>query len=109
MAMDVITAVASWRGKTEHEIVNTMTYPQFMHVSQAYFKDKMFVVSMVSRGLVGDEKSDKVSTTKIKRNKLPKWIRDKMRVGANVVDLDGPLEGLMSHVGGVGNLINKKR
>lgn len=81
-------------------MVNSMTYSQFGHVVAAYLKDKMFVVSTVAAGL-GDGKKSGKAPRRAGKNTVPNWMRAKMRPGANVVDLDGPLENLRPFVAGI--------
>lgn len=90
--MEMVSTVANLRGMDEVDVVNKFTFRQAVHVGGTYLKDKMLVMTVVSKALgkIGSGAKEDTPATKRKRRGLPSWFTPKSG-RYEVVDLDDDL------------------
>lgn len=109
------------RSTSEFRIANDYTYRQAQQIGETYLKDKFLVVTAVSKLLTSNLSKNSGVPSKGGKKKTKsnnhverlfqfggKFARNRNRANSKdsfyTIDLDGPLWGLSTHVGGVGNI-----
>ena len=90
--MEVVTAIANVRATTEREIVESYTHRQLAHIGRTYLKDRLLVLSEVSKGL-GAKPADGKKKGRRSLNIRRQPLRPGMKRKVNVIDIDKPIDG----------------